>query len=127
MCPSVVSEVEPYASRGACTVPGEDPPVREAPTRRGHTCYVAGQGAVMYQWILSTIAAFLAAPFVNSESIVNITAAETIMGRWTSRVRETEWGPLQEDITFGPECHVEIRYTFMKGGGEVEQCTHLAS
>src|SRR5262249_12275028 len=34
MCPSAVSEVEPYASRGARTVPGGVPPVREAPTRQ---------------------------------------------------------------------------------------------
>src|SRR5262245_22013047 len=33
MCPSAVSEVEPYASRGARTVPGGGPPAREAPTR----------------------------------------------------------------------------------------------
>src|SRR3954453_18329688 len=36
MCPSAVSEVEPYASRGARTVPGGVPPVREAPTRQGY-------------------------------------------------------------------------------------------
>ena len=34
---SVVSEVEPYASRGARTVPGGEPPAREAPTRQGAT------------------------------------------------------------------------------------------
>ncbi len=31
---SVVSEVEPYASRGARTVPGGEPTARWAPTRR---------------------------------------------------------------------------------------------
>src|SRR4051812_10184761 len=35
MCPSAGSEVEPYASRGARTVPGGVPPVREGPTRQG--------------------------------------------------------------------------------------------
>jgi hypothetical protein len=33
MCLSVVSEVEPYASRGARTVPGGEPTARWAPTR----------------------------------------------------------------------------------------------
>src|SRR5262249_33653261 len=37
MCPSVVPEVEPYASRGARTVPGGEPPARGAPTRPGDT------------------------------------------------------------------------------------------
>jgi hypothetical protein len=36
MCLSVVSEVEPYASRDARTVPGGEPPAREAPTRQGN-------------------------------------------------------------------------------------------
>src|SRR5947208_2750596 len=34
MCLSAVSEVEPYASRGARTVPGGEPAARRAPTRR---------------------------------------------------------------------------------------------
>src|SRR5262245_3486405 len=37
MCPSAVSEVEPHASRGARTVPGGEPPAREAPTRQEDT------------------------------------------------------------------------------------------
>src|SRR4051794_30017437 len=37
MCPSAVSEVEPYASRGARTVPGGGPAVRRAPTRHADT------------------------------------------------------------------------------------------